>query len=218
MTCKRDKSSGAAFSLIEMLVAIALMAMLLGALLSFVFSMTEIWGGSGENRLFDQHVNAATQHIESMLRRSALPSSGLTQAEPFTIQEIRSPNYGTITGLVFELNDGDRLLNWGNTPAPLLSCTMGQVSDQGLVIFWRSSLEEDEDTIHETPVSPLITDLSYNYYDHDNGSWRNERQLRRGTENRWLVPEQIVLQFTYGKLQTSRTITLPITTGGIPVF
>ena len=34
----------AGFTLIELLVAIAMMATLLAALLSFVFSITEIWG------------------------------------------------------------------------------------------------------------------------------------------------------------------------------
>jgi hypothetical protein len=187
-------------------------------LLSFVFSMTEIWGGSGEKRLLDQHVNAATQHLESMLRRAALPSSGRLHAEPFSIHEIRTPSYGTVTGLVFELIEGDRLLHWGNTPAPLVTCTLGLVSNQGLVIFWRSLLEEDEASIHETAITPLITDLTYNYYDQDGGTWRNERNVRRGSENRWQVPEQIVLQFTYGKLQTTRTITLPLAPGGAPVF
>lgn len=209
---------GAAFTLIELLVAIALMATLLAALLSFVFSMTEIWGQGSDKRLFEQHVSAATQHVEAMLRRAALPKAGQVQAEAFTVREIRPPNHRPLTGLSFTLSDGDRLLNWNGTRAPLVDCTLGIGGNDGLMIFWRSQLEEDEDVIHETPVSPLITNLTFNYYNHDTGNWRNETRLQRGRQNLWLVPEQIVLEFTHGKLTATRTLTLPLAPGGVPIF
>ena len=50
--------------------------MLMTALLTFVFSMGAIWGRGGEKRLFEQHVNAVTRHVESLLRRAAWPRGG----------------------------------------------------------------------------------------------------------------------------------------------
>ena len=219
MISPRRRNPGSGFTLIELLVAIALMGTLLAALLSFVFSMTEIWGQSGEKRLFDQHVSAVTQHIDAMLRRAALPAAGQSQSEAFSIRELRTPSYGTLTGLTFTLTEGDRLMSWGNsTPAPLVNCTMGLTSNQGLVLFWRSALEEDEEAVHETPVTTLITELTFNYYDQDSGNWRSDTKPRRGTDNHWLVPEQLVLHFAYGELKAERTLTLPLAPGGLPIF
>ena len=208
----------AGFTLIELLVAIAMMATLLAALLSFVFSMTEIWGQGSEKRLFEQHVAAVTLHLESMLRRAALPVAGNASAEAFSVHEIRTPSNGTVTGLNFTLSGGDRLLQWGGTPAPMTTCTLGVDAGNGLIIYWRSQLEEDEDAIHETLVSPLITQLSYNYYDADTRRWSSDTRLRRTSGNLWLVPEQIVVQITHDQQTAVRVLTLPLAPIGVPLF
>ncbi|MCB1103634.1 MAG: prepilin-type N-terminal cleavage/methylation domain-containing protein [Opitutaceae bacterium] len=207
----------AAFTLIELIAALALMAMLLTALLTFVLSMSEIWGGSGEKRLFEQHVNAVTHHLNAMLRRAALPSAGHTADEAFVIREVRAPNGGTIEGLGFFLPAGDRLLSWNGQAAPLTACTLGFNRNDGLILYWRSELEEDEDAIHETPLSPFISALTYDYRDENTGGWRDYPSLQR-SGNRWRVPEQIVLQFKHGELTATRTITLPLAPGGLPLF
>src|SRR4051812_31116180 len=75
------------FTLIELLLAMALLTMLVTALLTFVFSMGEIWGRGGDKRLFEQHVNAVTRHIESLLQHAAWPRPGTTD-EPFAIGEV----------------------------------------------------------------------------------------------------------------------------------
>jgi prepilin-type N-terminal cleavage/methylation domain-containing protein len=76
------------FSLIEILVAVALMGMLLMGLNTFMFSMGEIWGKGGEQRLFDQHVRAVTRHVEKLLR-SAARSPDLAGGPPAAFREIR---------------------------------------------------------------------------------------------------------------------------------
>ena len=48
-----------AFTLLEILLSLALVSLLLVALNTFVFSMSELWGLRTEHRLFDQHVRAA---------------------------------------------------------------------------------------------------------------------------------------------------------------
>ncbi|MCC6416427.1 MAG: prepilin-type N-terminal cleavage/methylation domain-containing protein [Opitutaceae bacterium] len=207
----------AAFTLIELLAALALMAMLLTALLTFVLSMSEIWGGSGEKRLFEQHVNAVTHHLDTMLRRAALPSAGHAPAEPFAVREIRAPDDDKVDGLEFFLASGDRLLSWNGQPAPLVTCTLGFRRDQGLTLFWRSELEEDEAAVHETPLSPFINSLSYFYRDEATGQWRDYPDLQRHGDH-WRVPEQIVLQFKHGDLTATRALTLPLAPGGLPLF
>src|SRR5262245_29771708 len=52
-------SSG--FTLLEILLAVALVGLVLVALNTFVFSMGELWGQRSEVRLFEQHVRAVVR-------------------------------------------------------------------------------------------------------------------------------------------------------------
>ena len=60
------------FTLLETLLASALLGALLLALNFFVFSMAEIWGQGSERRLFEQHVRAVTREVEELIRTAAL--------------------------------------------------------------------------------------------------------------------------------------------------
>lgn len=206
------------FTLIELLMAMAIMSALLAALLTFVFSMTEIWGNSGEKRLFDQHVDAVTRHVESMLRRAALPAGGSALLEPFTVREIDTPANGKITGLGFTLTDGDRLTRWNGTPAPFAECVLQVLPRQGLVLFWRSTLEEEEGNWREVEVTPFVDRLTYDYYNADSGSWQEGADLSRGSDGKLRVPDVIMLHFTHGTNEAERTLVLPVLPGGTPSF
>jgi prepilin-type N-terminal cleavage/methylation domain-containing protein len=87
------------FTLLETLLASALLGALLLALNFFVFSMAEIWGQGSERRLFEQHVRAVTREVEELIRTAALPP---TAADPvlFT-REIRLDNGQRETPLSF---------------------------------------------------------------------------------------------------------------------
>ena len=212
------KSSRRGMTLIELLVAMVLMAALLVALLSFVFSMTEIWGQGGERRLFGQHVDAVSRHMESMLRRAALPAGGGVAAEAFTVREISPPGQGRITGLGFTLNDGDRLLTWSGQPVPLTECVLSVEPNRGLVIYWRSALEAEEDDWRDELVTPLINAIAYRHLDARMGSWRTETSPQRAGNGGWIVPEQIVLRFAHDRQTAERILTLPLAPAGIPLF
>jgi prepilin-type N-terminal cleavage/methylation domain-containing protein len=206
------------FTLIELLVSIALMSMLLTALLGFVFSMTEIWGHGSESRLFNQHVDAVTRHLESMLRRASLPTGGDFPREPFSVREISTTGHGTVTGLAFTLTDGDRLLTWSGAPAPFAQCVLSLVPREGLVLFWRSQLEADPATWREGATFPFINSLTYSYLDQASGSWRTEASLQHAADGTWLVPDMITLYFTHGKSTADRSLALPLALNGTPAF
>src|SRR5687767_13678356 len=81
-----------AFTLIEILLALALVALLLIALNTFVFSMAELWGKRSDVRLFDQHVRAVTRFLESELRAAALPPAAQRNSTPIAMQEVQPQN------------------------------------------------------------------------------------------------------------------------------
>jgi prepilin-type N-terminal cleavage/methylation domain-containing protein len=212
----RRPRSARGFTLIELLLALALLTMLMTALLTFVFSMGEIWGRGGEKRLFEQHVNAVSRHVESLLRRAAWPRGGAALAEPFAVHDVRPAGGPSASLLGFDLLDGDRLLPWPGQPLPEVRCHLAQLRDRGLVIYWQSLLEQDLDTKppRETLVSPLVTQLAYAYQDPSSGSWRTEPLLRKNNAGEWLLPDRLILTFKQGSYEAVRELTLPF--GGSP--
>jgi prepilin-type N-terminal cleavage/methylation domain-containing protein len=216
MSPLRSRQARRGFTLIELLLALALLTMLVTALLTFVFSMGEIWGRGSEKRLFEQHVNAVSRHAESLLRRAAWPRGGAVGAEPFAVREVRPANGPVVNLLGFDLLDGDRLLEWPEQPLPEVRCYLAVERDRGLVLYWQSVLEQD--TANKPPrtalVSPLVTQLTYVYQDPQSGQWRMEADLRRNTNNEWLLPDRLRLTFKQKAFEAVREITLP--SGGTP--
>jgi prepilin-type N-terminal cleavage/methylation domain-containing protein len=208
------------FTLVELLLAISIMAMLVVALFTFVFSMGEIWGHGGEKRLFEQHVNAVTRHLEAMFRRATLPIGSTANAESFTVREIRTASAGTGNFLGFDLADGDRMLVWNGPPLPEVQCSLGLEANRGLMLYWQSRLEINHAT--EPPravlVSPFVTGVEYFYRDDDTGSWRGETTLQKTSEGHWLVPDSIKLTFDHAGTTAERTLMLPVRNGALPLF
>lgn len=208
------------FTLVELLMAIAIMAMLLVALFTFVFSMGEIWGHGSEKRLFEQHVNAVTRHLEAMFRRAMLPVGATSAAEPFTIREVRTATGATGDLLGFSLAGGDRILVWNGPPLPEVQCSLGLENRRGLMLYWQSALELKHET--EPPravlVSPFVTRIDYFYREDDTGSWRSEAAPRKTAEGHWRVPDSIRLTFAHAGATAERTLTLPALNGALPLF
>jgi prepilin-type N-terminal cleavage/methylation domain-containing protein len=220
MNRRREICRPRGFTLVELLMAIAIMAMLLVALFTFVFSMGEIWGHGSEKRLFEQHVNAVTRHIEAMFRRASLPIGASSTNEAFTIRELRLPSGGAGNLLGFDLADGDRLLVWNGPELPDVQCSLGLESSRGLMLYWQSSLEIKHET--EPPravlVSPFVTRIDYLYRDEDTGVWRSETALRKNSDGHWSLPDSIKLTFAHAGATAERTLTLPARNGALPLF
>ena len=209
-----------AFTLIEILLAVALLGALLLALNVFIFSMGEIWGRGSEQRLFNEHARAVTRHVEKLLRAAALAPGALQGGDaPLSVQEIRLAG-GTEPLLTFELPEGDRVLPWPEHPLPDVVCSLSSVSGQGLVIYWHSRLELgfEEEAPRPTVLSPYVTGLSYDYYQEDFKTWQNQARPQRDGQGQWSPPARLRLQFTYGKLTTETTVVLPLAADALPAF
>ncbi|NBP90728.1 MAG: type II secretion system protein, partial [Opitutae bacterium] len=65
------------FTLLETLVSLVLLGILLVTLNTFLFSMSELWGGGRDQRLFDQHVRAATRILKETLNQTTIGPGAL---------------------------------------------------------------------------------------------------------------------------------------------
>ena len=210
-----------AFTLIEVLLAVALMGALLVALNIFIFSMGEIWGRNSERRLFDQHVRAVTRYVENLLRGAALAPLALGGAsQPVAPQEIKLDTGGTDNLLTFELPEGDRVLPWPAGPLPDVVCSLGVQDGKGLMLYWHSRLETRfaDDPPRATLLTAFVSGLSYDFYQTDNKTWQTQTRLQKGSDGTWTVPNRLTLHFVHGKMTADTTVSLPGATDALPPF
>lgn len=216
----RKSKISAGFTLVEILLALMLVGLVLVGMNTFVFSMSELWGRNTDVRLFDQHVRAVTRFLEEELRASALPPSVRAGTDAITAQEIRPRSGMTDNLLTFELPEGCRLFTWPDRPLPEVVCSLQVRDREGLKILWHSRLEKHfaDEAPRESIVSPLVTGLSYDYFDTSFKNWKNEPQLRRDSNGHLETPQRIRLKFTYQKMTRETVITLPSPPQALPNF
>jgi prepilin-type N-terminal cleavage/methylation domain-containing protein len=209
-----------AFTLLEILLALALVALMLVALNTFVFSMGELWGQRTDVRLFDQHVRAVTRFLEHELRAAALPPAARANSTPIALQEVRPQNGLMEKMLTFELPAGSRLFTWPENPLPEVVCSFQARPNEGLVLLWHSRLEKnfETDPPRETVVTPLVSGLAYDYYDVDFNRWTTETTLKTDPQGQPLTPQRLRLKFAYNKLTSESVVTLPTPGEALPLF
>lgn len=215
----RERSAG--FTMIELVVAIALMGLLLVALNTFIFSMGELWGKNNDRRLFEQHVRAVSRYLESDLRKAALPPAGTGNVSAFEPAEVRPSGAMTENLITFELAEGSRLLNWSDRPLPEVVCSLQVRERQGLYLLWHSRLEErfEDDPPREVQVSPFVTGMAYDYFDVSSRRWETSTTLKKDTQSGgYLTPQRLRLRFAFKGYTMERLLPLPSAGEGLPNF
>jgi prepilin-type N-terminal cleavage/methylation domain-containing protein len=220
MRFRGKRPACAGFSLLEVLLSLAIVALILVALNTFVFSMAELWGRNGDVRLFDKHVNAVTRFLSEEMKAATFPPAAIANSTPVAPQSI-SPENGLAGNLItFELPAGSRLLSWPDRPLPEVVCSLQARDGDGLFLLWHSRLETrfSDDPPRETLISPLVTRLSYDYYDDNFKRWTTETTLRIDSGGQPEAPQRLRLTFAYRKLARETTVTLPATIPALPNF
>jgi prepilin-type N-terminal cleavage/methylation domain-containing protein len=216
----RAQQMGRAFTLLEILLALALVALLLVSLNTFVFSMGELWGQRADHRLFDQHVRAVTRFLEREFRSATMPPAAGPNSTPIAIEEIRPESGSTENLLTFELPAGSRILIWPERALPEVVCSLQVRPNEGLILLWHSRLEKnfEMDPPRETVVTPLVTGMAYDYYDAETTRWTKETTLKTDPQGAPMTPQRLHFTFTYGQLERTSVVALPSVGETLPAF
>jgi prepilin-type N-terminal cleavage/methylation domain-containing protein len=206
------------FSLIEVVMAMALVGLVLVGLNTFIFSMSELWGKNADVRLFDQHVRAVTRFLQREMIRATLPPAASANATPVGVQKI-TPSGGSQDNLVTYMGlTGNRILSWPEGPLPEVFCSLQVRRDKGLFMLWHSDLENhfNDDPPRETLVSPFVTDLAYDYFDTSFNKWTTETTIRTDSSGNPVAPQRLRVKFAYQKLTREALVTVPGVPQGLP--
>lgn len=206
------------FTLIEVVLAMALVGLVLVGMNTFIFSMSELWGKNADVRLFDQHVRAVTRFIEREMVRASLPPSASPNATPVGAQPVKPPSGSQENLVTYMQLTGGRILRWPGSALPEVTCSLEVQRGKGLFMLWHSDLENHylDDPPRQTLVSPLVTAIAYDYFDTDFNKWTTETALKTDTSGNPLPPQRLRLTFTYQHLVREALIMVPAVKQGLP--
>ena len=209
-----------AFTLLEILFAMGIVAMVLVAMSAFLFSMGELWGRNSDLRLFELHVRNVTRFLDRELSAAALPPFATQDRPGITAGEVRAQSGTTEEVLLFELPAGSRILTWPERALPDVVCSLAVRDRDGLFLLWHSRLEKrfEDDAPRESVITPYVSELSYEYYDVDFKNWKNERTLRKDSAGKLVVPQRLRLKFAYSGRTLDSLVALPTAVQGVPLL
>ena len=218
---KRTTNPRAGFTLLETLLAVALVGLMLVGLNTFIFSMGELWGRGTDARLFEAHSRNVTNFLQDELRAAVLPPAAKVGDTPITAQEVKVLNANPETLLTFLLPEGSRLLSWPGAPLPEVVCSLQAREGEGLILLWHSRLETkfNDDPPRETVISPLVAGLEYDYFDATLNTWSTETALKKGSDaTTILTPQRLRLKFKYETYTFDGIVSLPTSVQGLPRY
>lgn len=205
----RGARHNAGFSMLEVLMAVALAGALIVAANMFILSMGELWGRGTDERMFDQHVRGVSRFLEN-LSRSAVPLES-KEGAAFSFDSPKGYENLPMPLLNFEVNEAPGVCVWPGTPLPRVIVWLTITRDEGLVLLWKSRLEEDFGDVapRATSISPFVKSVEFEYYDSNSRDWLRQETPIVDPGNVPRLPGRIRLLFARGEKQTEVSIALP---------
>jgi len=223
---------GKGFSLVEVLLALAIGGLILTAATALLVTISQAWANRPATRdAFDAHVNGVANFLTAMLEEATLPE-GINSAKK-AISLDRVPGFSeTDDPLVrFYLREAPPLFFWPE-PGAVASRVHGflQVDKRdGLRLLWYSDLQEleknekgirepeDEDELFCTVISPFCTEVFYCYYgdkddsDNDLKKWEITDELEEDiNDGDFRLPAFVKLVFKWDEENLERVVSLAI--------
>jgi prepilin-type N-terminal cleavage/methylation domain-containing protein len=211
------------FSLIEVLLALAVGGIVLMAASSLLVTISQAWANRPATRdAFDAHVNGVAHFLTAMLEEATNPKDGskgneaIELARPVGFSDREDPL------IKFHLHEAPPLFYWPHGLANRAHTYFQFEEGEGFFLLWYSELQEleksesgelqleDEDEIFRTLISPYFDEVYYCYYgseddsEDDQPEWQIESSLEENVESGSLEFQILSKLFLAGRKKTLR--------------
>ncbi len=207
-----------AFTLIEILLALAVGSMLLTAVSVYLVSLAHIWFIKGDDHFFDQHVEGVIYFLNKALKQSEISNDYQTSSITWN----RPPGYSEFDEplLTFNLKEIPALLAMPGRDYTDLTCYLYFQKSDGLYLLWYSNLREieDIDDVHRTVLSPLLNSIRYCYYKTDDDKWEILDSPDLDQRRKPIVPDFLLLKFEHDGEFREMPLHLPLHSKNVSIF
>jgi prepilin-type N-terminal cleavage/methylation domain-containing protein len=156
------------FTLIEVMLAVAISGLVLSGSLIFLLSFTGIWGQRSLQRVTESHFIGVTRALDAWFEEARV-SGSLRWGEPEQGGQSEPLLRFTLEGPV-------AFLNPDSFPSLGVEVYLQIVEGEGLWVIWRTELQEfeSERDYRRLLLSPAVTGFRFHYRQEDNRGWRSE--------------------------------------------
>ncbi|MDB4331385.1 prepilin-type N-terminal cleavage/methylation domain-containing protein [bacterium] len=218
------------FSMIELLLAMAIGGMLLLAAVSLLVTVSQAWANRPATRdAFDAHVNGVANFLHATLEEASLPTA---RGKNDAIVDLQRPVGFSDSDeplIHFYLREAPPLFVWPKGVATRVHTYLQIDEGEGLSFLWFSELQEleknekgklepeDESDLMKTPISKFCSEVFYCYYgdeddkEGDSKEWDIKDELEENIQTgKYRIPAFIKLVFRWPEEDLERTITLAV--------
>lgn len=195
----QNPRSRSAFSLIEMVLAIAIGGVVLAMASTLMYVMFQIWISSQRDAFFKKHVEGAERFLNSLVR----PASLLPNITHDPRME-RPPGYSEFDPylLVIKTNEAAPFFYWGNGKPARGELMVAFYFDkkEGLSLLWYPIVQRPDglNEVYKTKISACVTALQYGYFDPDMKRWKFlDQPLSEFDSDTPTLPDILKLSFSY---------------------
>jgi prepilin-type N-terminal cleavage/methylation domain-containing protein len=220
----------AGFSLVEVLLALAVGGLVLMAASSLLVTISQSWANRPATRdAFDAHVNGIAHFLTAVLEEATRAKERANEAgevelsRPVGFSETDDPL------IKFYLREAPPLFYWPHGLASRIHVYFQFEEGVGLYFLWYSNLQEleksdagefqleDEDQLFRSQISPYLEEVYYCYYGKegetadDERRWQIETELEENIDSgKFRIPDFIKIVFRWDEEDLERTITLAV--------
>jgi len=220
--------SRAAFSLIEMLAVIGMIAVFMTLLSFHLVGLSNIWLSRSDDDFFQQHVDGVTLFLANAIEAAEGvdgKAGAASEGPSLPVEWARPPGFSDLDDplLYFRQPEAPALFVREGTSLPDINCYLVFDEREGLSIMWYSNLEaedvEDERDLRISPVSSFVTKFEYAYYEEDDDDWEITEDPLEGDDDAFVLPHFIRLTFSHpDEEDIQRSIYLPQRNNSVPLF
>lgn len=195
---QRHKQSG--FTLLEILLALAVAGTLLLAATTFLVSISNLWFQENDTEYFDRHVEGVVTFLETMIAKAEIEtdSNSGEQAQPVSWQKPPGASEFDNPYISAYLRETPPVLRAEGVRFP--GATVYLVFDrmEGLGLLWHTQFEKAENLsdLRFTVLSRFVKDMLYCYYDEDDDSWE-ELADPMEEDGQYVLPDFLKLTFVH---------------------
>ena len=220
----------AGFSLVEVLLALAVGGLVLMAASALLVTISQSWANRPATRdAFDAHVNGIAHFLTAVLEEATIVNEGSRSSE---IMELSRPVGFSETDdplIKFYLREAPPFFYWPHGLASRVHIYFQFEEGEGLYFLWYSDLQEleksdsgelqleDEEQLFRTQISPYFDEVYYCYYgkeddtQDDEKSWHIEPELEENIDSgEFRIPDFVKIVFRWREEGLERIITLAV--------
>ena len=184
------------FTLVEVLLALAISGLLLTAATSLLITLSRAWAERPATRdAFDAHVDGVARFFVSIMDKATMAPGSENAKSPIFLD--RPVDFSDVEDplISFFVREAPPVLVWPHGLAPRVHCYIYFEDGDGLSLLWYSDLQEmekgesgkaeleSEDDLFKTPISKFCQEIEYCYYDKEEEKWDEEDRLQEDNEN-----------------------------------